>query len=260
MKNDNIYQLALECKREIDDDSNPTYNRSGRFVRCITISEMQSFMSLCNAIKDKYPKTSSNLRELINSTYTNSCSVIEVVKKLLDCIIDSEKAHVVNKDGARKIFISHSSKDKDIIKNFTDYILELGIGVESSDIFCTSIEDMALKNGEDIRKHIKDNILSADFSFLMVSKHYESSEICLNEMGAVWAANNNVRYYLLPDADFDKIGWLNEPNQFEKLSKAITLDALQKELVEFYNLKDKGITWSRHRDDFLAKIDKGKSL
>ena len=49
---------------------------------------------------------------------------------------------------------------------------------------------MGLKNGEDIRRHIRENVRSADFSFLMISKNYKASEICLNEMGAVWATVN----------------------------------------------------------------------
>ena len=72
------------------------------------------------------------------------------------------------------------------MKNFTNLILGLGIGIEANDVFCTSIEDMTMRNGDDIRQHIKENILSADYSFLMLSKNYQSSEICLNEMGAVW--------------------------------------------------------------------------
>ena len=74
-------------------------------------------------------------------------------------------------------------------------------------------------------------------------------------MGAVWAANNNVRYYLLPDADFDKIGWLTNPQKVEKINSSIALDALQKELVDFYGLQDRGITWSKNREDFLATLN-----
>ena len=60
-----------------------------------------------------------------------------------------------------------------------DNILQLGIGLSYEDIFCTSIEDMGIKNGEDIREHIRNNVQSVDFSFLMISKNYKDSEICL---------------------------------------------------------------------------------
>ena len=81
----------------------------------------------------------------------------------MDCVLTLEK-----RDNAKKIFISHSSKDADIIEKFSDHILQLGIGLSHEDIFCTSVEEMGIKNGANIREHIKRNILSADFSFLMI--------------------------------------------------------------------------------------------
>jgi hypothetical protein len=156
----------------------------------------------------------------------------------------------------RKIFISHSSQDKDIVSEFCDRILRLGIGLSVDDIFCTSIEDMNIKNGDDIRKHIKENILSADFSFLLISENYKSSEICLNEMGAVWATDNNVRYYLLPNTGFDKIGWLCDANQAEKLIDHIALDKLYNELTQYYGLNVKLEAWSRQRMNFIEIVNK----
>lgn len=152
----------------------------------------------------------------------------------------------------KKIFISHSSKDKLIVEKFVDHILMLGIGFSAEDIFCTSIEDMAIKNGEDIRCHIHTNIKNVDFSILLISQHYKKSEICINEMGAVWAYNNNVCLYLLPDVDFCEIGWLCDTRKADKLFDSIALDALKMELSTFYSLKDKGTTWSRQRELFLS--------
>ena len=157
-----------------------------------------------------------------------------------------------------KIFISHSSKDKGIVTEFCDRILQLGIGLDPDDIFCTSIEDMNIKNGDDIRKHIKENILSADFSFLLISSNYKNSEICLNEMGAVWTNNNNVRYYLLPNTTFKEIGWLCDTKQAEKLTDHTALDKLYKELTDYYHeLEGRLNTWSRQRVTFVDNITKG---
>ena len=152
----------------------------------------------------------------------------------------------------KKIFISHSSRDKNVVEKFIDHILILGIGFSVEDIFCTSIEDMAIKNGEDIRDHIHANIKNVDFSILLISQQYKKSEICINEMGAVWAYNNNVRLYLLPDVDFREIGWLCDTRKADKLFDSIVLDALKMELSSYYSLKDKGTTWSRQRKIFLS--------
>lgn len=98
----------------------------------------------------------------------------------------------------------------------------------------------------------------ADFSFLMISKNYKDSEICLNEMGAVWAADNHVRYYLLPDVDFKEIGWLCDTNKADKLGSSVVLDALEEELTSYYGLPHKGGIWSRQRQNFIDYLASGK--
>ena len=155
----------------------------------------------------------------------------------------------------KKIFISHASKDKMFIQAFVDDILQLGIGIDANDIFCTSIEDMAIKNGKEIRNHIQQNIRNVDFSLLMISENYRASEICLNEMGAVWAYNNNVKLYLLPNTNFDSIGWLYSTRIAEKIDSSIALDELHGELQQYYSLQNASIrSWSRQREKFLQEI------
>ena len=182
--------------------------------------------------------------------YINAYSFgdIRTTIKILDVLFSYKPTN------GHRIFISHSSKDKDIVTEFCDRILRLGIGISADDIFCTSIEDMNIKNGEDIRKHIRENVLSSDFSFLLISENYKKSEICLNEMGAIWANNNNVKYYLLPNTSFDKIGWLCDTKQAEQLSDHIALDKLYNELTKYYNLEGKFETWSRQRVTFVNNI------
>ena len=158
----------------------------------------------------------------------------------------------------RKIFISHSSKDKTIISEFVDHILQLGVGIEEENIFCTSIEDMDIRNGEDIRNHIKKNILSSDFSILMISENYKKSEICLNEMGAVWVNDCNVRYFILPEAQFDEIGWLCNAKKAEHILNRTALDKLYKELNSYYKLGDHYESWSRQRETFIDNVEKEK--
>ena len=82
----------------------------------------------------------------------------------------------------KKIFISHSSKDERYVTDFVNHILCLGIGVDRDNIFCTSIEDLGIRNGEDVIMHIKDNVSSAEYSFLLLFDNYKDSEICINEM------------------------------------------------------------------------------
>ena len=110
---------------------------------------------------------------------------------------------------------------------------------------------MGIKNGEDIRRHIHANIKNADFSFLLISKSYKKSEICINEMGAIWAYDANVRFYLLPDVTFKNNGWLCDVQQAEFINNRVALDVLHKELLEYNSLQNDVATWSRQRETFI---------
>lgn len=169
-------------------------------------------------------------------------------------IIEEKYKRKYNNTEFKKIFISHSSEDKRIVQAFIDDILQLGTGLKDEDIFCTSIEEMGIKNGEDIKEHIHKNIKNSDFSYLLISDNYKKSEICLNEMGDVWAYNNNVRLYLLPGTQFTSLGWLYDKTLAEKIDDTITLDKLHFELEQYYSLQQNPITWSRQRKKFLSEI------
>ena len=125
---ENLYQLALRCK---------------------TISDERMGTD----------KTLIPYRNLIFTDYTVKGPADEYLKAIVDCVLALEK-----ENHAKRIFISHSSKDKYIMEKFTDHILQLGIGLSHEDIFCTSIEEMGIKNGEDIRRHIRENVCSTRWS------------------------------------------------------------------------------------------------
>ncbi|MBO5592137.1 MAG: toll/interleukin-1 receptor domain-containing protein [Prevotella sp.] len=107
-----------------------------------------------------------------------------------------------------KIFISHSSKDKELISSFIENILILGLGLNKDDIAFTSHEIYGVKPGDKINQYIKDNIASAEVVLFMISNNYKESEVCLNEMGATWALDKSFISVLLPYAGFEKLGWL----------------------------------------------------
>lgn len=140
-----------------------------------------------------------------------------------------------NKGTCKKIFISHSSKDIMIVDAFVT-LLTRGAGLSQKDIFCSSIDGMKIKNGEDMRKRIQENVNGADFAILMVSKNYKASEVCLNEMGAVWAIGKKVKAYVFPDLQEERVGWLINDKAAEKLNDETALASLYEELQQFYKL------------------------
>ena len=161
------------------------------------------------------------------------------------------------KGTCKKVFISHSSKDKEIVEAFIT-LLTRGAGLSQDDIFCTSIDGMKITNGEDIRKHIQENVNGADFAILLVSKNYKKSEVCLNEMGAVWAIDKKVKAYVFPDLQEVNVGWLINDKAAEKLNDATALASLYEELQQFYQLPLSLTRWTAQAKAFCEKFKRSE--
>ena len=257
MKRD-ILSTAQECKYIIENEisiERITYINSSKrrvdIAGCISgnIPKFEKTLrTLADSSMPKYPRISSTLLDYVEQYDQFPIRYFGRIEAIIECLINLEE----NCTSDHRIFISHSSKDKAIVNDFVNHILMLGVGIESNDIFCTSIEEMNIKNGEDIRMHIHKNIIGSECSILLLSDNYKASEICQNEMGAVWTNDATVRYYLLPNFKADKIGWLVNPLQAEQITNAVALDKLHIELLELLSLKETGI-WSSQREQFLAK-------
>ena len=154
----------------------------------------------------------------------------------------------------RKIFISHSSKDENIVENFTKNILRLGMGISPEDIFCTSINDMDVRTGEEIKKHIKESVKYCDYVFLMISENYNESVVCLNEMGAAWVLEKQVKLFLLPETTIEDLGWVYNTNIASKIEERATLNSLYEELWKRYSFTRNAVDWGKQIEKFLEDL------
>ena len=253
-----IYKIAKEC---IDYASSNITKRKNR-IRCASViytdydslGDLKQWenllLKLHSAILKKYPAIARDLKEYITKYDDEPIVYYSSILTTLNCILNLEDGNE-----GKRVFISHSSKDKQYVTDFINHILCLGIGLNPDDIFCTSIEDMTMRNGEDIRMHIQENIRSAEYSFLLISDNYKDSEICVNEMGAVWAYDANVKLFLLPNTSFSSIGWLCDTRKADKLADSVALDRLYKEMIEYFSLKENLIHWSQQREMFLRRVE-----
>lgn len=155
----------------------------------------------------------------------------------------------------KKIFVSHSSKDRIIVDEFVEKILIQGCNISESEIFCTSIEGLGIKTGLDFRNHIRENLLACDYSILLISENYKQSDICLNEMGALWAQDSvRVMPIILPNISFESIGTLFNVKQAAKIEDSSSLDELFEEFSEKYSIQKKIARWNKSKDLFLKFI------
>lgn len=153
-----------------------------------------------------------------------------------------------------KIFISHSSLDKDIVDLFKNIILNAGLGIADDDIAYTSAPETGVPTGCNIPQYIKDNIADSDFVFFMISDNYRKSEVCLNEMGAAWALDKNVKPILLYDVPFNSVGWLYGMNLCAKIDDSGRLDELRDEFLDKYDSRPKTAVWNKQKTEFIDRI------
>jgi len=156
----------------------------------------------------------------------------------------------------KRIFISHASKDKEIIDGFIDLILQNGMGIGVDDIFCTSSEGMKILSGEDWRQSIQENLAHSKVIILIISPYYKESEICLNEMGAAWMMDSLVLPLIIEPINFSSVGAIQEPKQVEKLFDSKSLDRIKDRIQETLELpvgQIKSDRWTTKKMEFVSK-------
>lgn len=159
-----------------------------------------------------------------------------------------------------KIFISHSSLDKDYVSALMD-LLE-GIGLNEEQIFCSSAPGFDIPLGKDIYDYLK---LQFDNYYLHVifilSKNYYNSLACMNEMGAAWVLQNKHTTVLLPGFEFQEVKGAINPRQIGlKLDGEVSdvknrLGQLKTNIIEEFQLHAiADVRWEVKRDTFISSV------
>lgn len=205
---------------------------------------------------EKFDNTISlldNLDKIIKNTVPNT--KLEELKNVLQ--VKSIKDSIEAKDKSIVnpfVFVSHSSKDKTIVTDFIDKILKLCLKIDTDQIFYTSLEETTIRSGEDFRGAIKDNLQKASLVVLIITDNYRTSEVCLNEMGAIWVLNNRVAPFIVPPIQYSSVGFIHEPNQLLKLNdKENILKFIDEEKTSSNKIKHTEI--ERHVNAFLELIE-----
>ena len=86
----------------------------------------------------------------------------------------------------KEIFISHSTKDKEVADMIADFLHNAGIDKEL--IFCSSLpgNDVIEKIPDEVRIHLNESKVN----IVILSNNYYQSAYCLNEAGIIWYENN----------------------------------------------------------------------
>lgn len=175
---------------------------------------------------------------------------LSALETIVKCIISLEEPIL----GCKKIFISHSCKDKVIINGFIEKILMIGCGFKRSDIFCT-LDHTSIRTGDDFRNEIIKNMKGCNYILCMISDNYRNSEVCQNEMGAAWAMEGKrILPFKFPNLKFTEIGFLNVVKQAADITDKSKLDELYEELCKRYDLEIDWKNYNQQKEAFVKLV------
>lgn len=165
--------------------------------------------------------------------------------------------NIIKKNKPKKIFISHSSNDSDIIKQLVDLLCFIGINKEEY-LFCSSVDGFGVLNGENIYERIKKEFLENElFVIFFISDNFYKSTVCLNEMGATWIKDFKYQIVLSEDFKIKNVeGVVSNSNLAFKLSNTSNLNDFKNILLDFLKLPNNiaNNTWENYRDKFINNI------
>ena len=156
---------------------------------------------------------------------------------------------------SKPIFISHAVANKNLADMLVD-LFETGIGVDHSEIFCSSLEGMGIPSGTDFVHFIKSQINDPKLVILLLTKEYFNSQFCLCELGASWAMSHKTIPLLVPPLNFKDMKSVLVGKQILKIEEKNDLNQMQAEIVESLSIKGKPFArWEIKRNKFINEFN-----
>ncbi|EDP97662.1 toll/interleukin-1 receptor domain-containing protein [Kordia algicida OT-1] len=153
----------------------------------------------------------------------------------------------------KKIFISHSSKDAEVVTTFI-YILK-AIGIPPENIFCTSLPGYGTPLGSNFIDEIETRLNEDVMVIFMLSDNFYDSPMCLIEMGAAWIKTKKQISVAITPFELGKIKGVFKHFQGIEIDNENHYDLLKETLeVEFGLESKRPLVWSPERDMFLKMI------
>lgn len=155
---------------------------------------------------------------------------------------------------SKEIFISHAQLDSEIADSVVD-LLQTGLDISSSKVFCSSLEGLGIPPGENFVSFIHKQIQEPKAIIPLVSKSYLESVFCLCELGAAWGFSHRCFPLVISPVDFSDLkavltgiqaARINDPQGLNTFADAIE-SALEIDKRNFAR-------WEKKRNDFLNKL------
>lgn len=153
----------------------------------------------------------------------------------------------------KKIFISHSTKDKEVVTTFIHVLKAIGISAEN--IFCTSLPGYGAPLGSDFMDEIETRLNEDVMVIFMLSDNFYESPMCLIEMGAAWIKTKKQISVAITPFELGKIKGVFKHFQGIEIDNESHYDLLKETLETQFEIESKRpLVWSPERDMFLKMI------
>lgn len=151
------------------------------------------------------------------------------------------------------IFISHAAKDVRLVEAIVQ-LIEGGIGIRSSQIFCSSMEELGVPPGADFKTHIKERLGEAKVVIAVVSPQYYNSAFCMCELGATWALTKVFMPILVPPINYSDLRGSLFGSQSLPVGEGDKLDTMHSEIVKLAAMPEKVARWNSRKKQFLDQL------
>jgi len=206
--------------------------------------------------------------ENVNTTIRNYEHLLSCNQKQIDILVTLKNTSkympiaagfstntTAKKDLQKGIFISHSSKDKKIVRQLIN-ILE-DIGVPREQIFCSSYEGYGVKLGDDFLITIKEKLSVNVLVFFILSENFYASPMCLCEMGATWIKTNRHIPIIVPPFNYKDVKGVIPTTNGMKINEASKYESLKDTIEEYFDLKPmRNVIWKGKIDNALENIER----
>lgn len=204
-----------------------------------------------------YDLTSTHLGYYKKSFQTVIKSIENYIEELTE-ELDQEHTEVLETSKSNpsitKIFISHSSADKNVVEELIE-LLE-SIGLNSTQIFCSSFEGYGIDYGDNFLERIKSELDNNVLVLFLLSNNFYASPISLCEMGATWMKTNQHIPILIPPFDFKDIKGVIPLTQGFIITEELSLNQFKNQIEKAFNISSllNSSTWERKRDRIIKRI------
>jgi hypothetical protein len=151
------------------------------------------------------------------------------------------------------IFVSHASEDAPLIEILIQ-LIEGGIGIRSTQIFATSIEEQGIPPGVDFKNHIKEILTGVKVVIAVVTPRYYNSAFCMCELGATWALTKDFIPLLVPPIDYNDLRGTLFGSQSLPINEDKKLDSVQTVLTKLADNPEKVARWNSRKAQFLKQL------